>query len=125
MAERTKLVRSRRGEENLNCRRSGTRSRNGPVRRGGHQPRKRQRTAALQDAVATDRTPFLPRGLGVRLSSAALTSVFDRELFVGFEPSASSPRRLRITSDQFVTVDICGIKSRRGKFDRLAGFGHL
>src|SRR6266436_9284022 len=32
---------------------------------------KRQRTAALQDAVATDRTLLLPRGLGVRLSSAA------------------------------------------------------
>jgi hypothetical protein len=32
---------------------------------------KRQRTAALQDAVAKGRTPLLPRGLGVRLSSAA------------------------------------------------------
>jgi hypothetical protein len=37
--------------------------------------RKRQRTAALQDAVATDFTPLLPQGLGVRLSSAALLSV--------------------------------------------------
>jgi len=32
---------------------------------------KRQRTAALQDAVAMNRMPLLPRGLGVRLSSAA------------------------------------------------------
>jgi len=36
---------------------------------------KRQRTAALQDAVATDCAPFLPRGLGVRLSSAALANI--------------------------------------------------
>jgi hypothetical protein len=35
---------------------------------------KRQRPAALQDTVATDRVPLLPRGLGVRLSSAALPS---------------------------------------------------
>jgi hypothetical protein len=33
---------------------------------------KRQGTAALQDAVATDCAQLLPRGLGVRLSSAAL-----------------------------------------------------
>src|SRR5689334_23871312 len=39
--------------------------------RGGQQ-RKRQRTAALQDAVARERTPLLPQGFGVRLSSAAL-----------------------------------------------------
>src|SRR6266850_7026290 len=32
---------------------------------------KRQRTATLQDAVATDCVPLIPRGLGVRLSSAA------------------------------------------------------
>jgi hypothetical protein len=32
---------------------------------------KRQRTAALQDAVATGCAPLLPRGFGVRLSSAA------------------------------------------------------
>jgi hypothetical protein len=31
-----------------------------------------ERTAALQDAVAFSRTPFKPRGFGVRLSSAAL-----------------------------------------------------
>jgi hypothetical protein len=49
----------------------------GPMNGGvsGRKQRKRQRTAALQDAVATERTPLLPRGLGVRLSSAALASV--------------------------------------------------
>jgi hypothetical protein len=36
--------------------------------------RKPQRTAALRDAVARKRTPLLPQGFGVRLSSAALTS---------------------------------------------------
>src|SRR5690349_18873853 len=35
---------------------------------------KRQRTAALQDAVATVCAPLLPRGLGVRLSSAAFVA---------------------------------------------------
>jgi hypothetical protein len=35
---------------------------------------KRQRTAALQDAVATDCKLLLPRGLGVRLSSAAFVN---------------------------------------------------
>jgi len=46
----------------------------------GRKQRKRQRTAALQDAVATDCVTFLPRGLGVRLSSAALASVHWRAL---------------------------------------------
>jgi beta-galactosidase len=36
---------------------------------------KRQRTAALQDAVAQDSAPELPRGFGVRLSSAAFVAV--------------------------------------------------
>jgi hypothetical protein len=45
------------------------------VRTGGHQQRKRQRTAALHDAVATDCAPLFPRGFGVRLSSAAMPSV--------------------------------------------------
>jgi hypothetical protein len=35
---------------------------------------KRQRTAALQDAVAMERMLLLPRGLGVRLSSAAFVA---------------------------------------------------
>jgi hypothetical protein len=35
---------------------------------------KRQRTAALQDADALNCTPLLPRGLGVRLSSAAFVA---------------------------------------------------
>src|SRR5262245_13738688 len=39
-----------------------------------HQHGKRKRTAALQDAVATERMPLFQRGLGVRLSSAALMS---------------------------------------------------
>jgi beta-galactosidase len=37
--------------------------------------RKRQGTAALQDAVARNCTSLLPQGFGVRLSSAALSSV--------------------------------------------------
>jgi hypothetical protein len=39
-------------------------------------PEKRQRTAALQDAVPTDWAPLIPQGFGVRLSSAAL--IFDQ-----------------------------------------------
>jgi hypothetical protein len=35
---------------------------------------KRQKTAALQDAGATDRTRLLPQGFGVRLSSAAFVA---------------------------------------------------
>src|SRR6267154_779960 len=35
---------------------------------------KRQRTAALQDAVAADCAQLLPRGFGVRLSSAAFAA---------------------------------------------------
>src|SRR5882672_2303662 len=46
----------------------------------GRKQRKRQRTAALQDAVPTDCVTLLPRGLGVRLSSAALASVHWRAL---------------------------------------------
>jgi len=41
----------------------------------GQKLQKRQRTAALQDAVARDRTLLFPRGPGVRLSSAALLFV--------------------------------------------------
>jgi hypothetical protein len=41
---------------------------------------KRQRTAALQDAVAIDCVPHLPRGLGVRLSSAAFIRTFMRAI---------------------------------------------
>src|SRR5882757_5956205 len=38
-------------------------------------PGKKRRTAALQDAGALSRTPFHPRGFGVRLSSAAVLVV--------------------------------------------------
>jgi hypothetical protein len=38
---------------------------------------KRQRTAALQHAGALSRTPLLPQGLGVRLSSAAFVGAAD------------------------------------------------
>jgi hypothetical protein len=44
---------------------------------------KRQRTAALQDAGALSHTPLLPRGLGVRLSSAAFVEAGLLELLTG------------------------------------------
>jgi len=47
---------------------------------------KRQRTAALQDAVAMDRTPLVPRGFGVRLSSAAFISA------IGLKPRLRLPQ---------------------------------
>src|SRR5689334_9185737 len=51
----------------------------------------RQRTAALQDAGATERTPLFPRGLGVRLSSAAFASHINTRDSV-CRPYTRSPR---------------------------------
>jgi hypothetical protein len=54
---------------------------------------KRQRTAALQDAVARDSTLLFPRGLGVRLSSAALIAAIRAFNFVRW-PSCRSALEL-------------------------------
>ena len=47
---------------------------------------KRQRTAALQDAVAIEAVPLFPQGLGVRLSSAAFTYVNSPALVNSLKP---------------------------------------
>src|SRR6267142_3151333 len=53
---------------------------------------KRQRTAALQDAVATHCVPLIPRGLGVRLSSAAFLPMHHVGGYAqGQNPTESSP----------------------------------
>jgi len=60
---------------------------------------KRQRTAALQDAVATNCKPLFPRGLGMRLSSAA----FNRE----YQPSSQWLfKPCNIPPFQFSTIPI-------------------
>jgi len=61
-----------------------------PMRTGVSQQQKRQRTAALQDAAATDGALLPPPGLGVRLSSAALTP------FVGGQITAICTLPLRL-----------------------------
>src|SRR5690348_989732 len=55
---------------------------------------KRQRTAALQDAGAMERTPLIPRGLGVRLSSAAfVVAIITLTAAPAFsDPSGKVPR---------------------------------
>src|SRR6267142_78434 len=54
---------------NVICHRKASQNRPAKERKS-----KRQRTAALQDAAATDCAPLHPRGFGVRLSSAAFAA---------------------------------------------------
>jgi hypothetical protein len=71
------------------------------LRSANERKSKRQRTAALQDAVATDRAPLLPQGFGVRLSSAAFAASIRSKGSLPFCPGVEILLKLAATPLRF------------------------